>query len=307
MQFTLKNALCVAIFSCICLFSTAQEAYFEVKLWEQGLPNTNGSDFGGYGPDEVNYKPTMRVFLPQKPIANGKAIVCFPGGGYAQTNPERYGETWAPFYNKLGIAFIVLHYRMPKGKSAVTISDAIEAYKQTKLHAKEWGINPDKIGIQGVSAGGHLASTLATHYQEKLNFPFQILIYPVITLQDPYTHKGSRDNFIGKMPEPKLPSTKASRQAYLQAKEKYNRLKNYYSNELQVTARTPRAFIAASDDDRLAMNSILYYAALNKNKVPAVLHSYPSGGHGWHINTKDDKFAFAGLVEAELKAWLESF
>ena len=285
---------------CIWLFlamgSYAQQpAYFDVKLWEAGLPNSNGQDDGGYGLHDEHYKPVMRVFLPAKNKATGRAIVCFPGGGYAQTQPEHYGEDWAPFYQEQGIAFIALHYRVPHGQTEVPISDAIEAYQQTKRHAAEWGINPHDIGIQGVSAGGHLATTLTTHFQDSLQVAFQILIYPVITFEDPYVHSGSRDNLIGKQP------SLAEEQADYKAR------RAYYSNEKHVSRKTPRAFIAASDDDRLLMNSVLFYQALHEQNVPSVIHTYPSGGHGWHINLPNNPFKFSGQVEAELKAWLSSF
>ncbi len=284
-----------------------QEPFFDVKLWEQGLPNTNGTDTGGYDLGEKNYKPIMRVFLPPQEKATGRAIVCFPGGGYAQTSLDHYGEDWAPFYNNLGIALVVLHYRVPKGKPEVSISDAMEAYRQTKLHAKAWRINPTDIGIQGISAGGHLASTLTAHHQDSIGAAFQILIYPVISFKSPYAHSGSRDNFIGAPPLLKKDATVQESTDYERRKVTYEVLKNKYSNENHISAHTPRTFIASSDNDKLTMNSILYYTALHEKKIPAVLHTYPSGGHGWHINVKNNRFLFADLVERELMAWLQSF
>ena len=298
--------LCVSVVMTFTL-AKAQQAPFDVKLWENGLPNSNGHDGGSYAMDDKNYKPVIRVFLPEKEIATGRAIVCYPGGGYAQTSPERYSQTWAPFYNKLGIAFIALHYRVPHRQPEVTISDALEAFAQTRKHAKEWNINPEDIGIQGVSAGGHLASTVATHFQDSTKAAFQILIYPVISFEDAYVHQGSRSNFIGTKPILKEGVTAMEKQKYEKELAKYNELKELYSNEKQVSNKTPRAFIAASNDDKLAMNSILYYTALHNNQVPVVLHVHASGGHGWHINEAGGKFVYSKLVEDELTGWLNSF
>lgn len=310
MKITNLRTISLCVITALALLSAkAQQTPFDIKLWENGLPNSNGHDSGSYAMDDKNYKPAMRVFLPDKEKATGRAIVCYPGGGYSQTSPERYSQTWAPFFNELGIAFIALHYRVPHQKAEVTISDALEAFNQTRLHAKEWNINPDDIGLQGVSAGGHLASTIATHYQDSIRAAFQILIYPVITFSEGYVHEGSRNNFIGKEPILKEDASAAEKQEYEKNIAEYNRLKELYSNEKQVTSETPRAFIAASDDDKLVTNSVLYYSALNKNKVPAVLHIYASGGHGWHINDLNSgkKFAHSKQVEEELKDWLSGF
>jgi Esterase/lipase len=285
----------------------AQQPYFDIKLWEKGLPNSNGNDSGGYDLQDKSYKPIIRVFLPEKEKATGRAIVCYPGGGYAQTQPEHYANDWAPFYNEQGIALIVLHYRVPKGYAEVPISDALEAYNQTKVHAKEWHINPNDIGIQGLSAGGHLATTVTTHFQDHVQAAFQILIYPVITFDGPDTHTGSRSNLIGHAPVLKTNATTTEKAAFEKRNAIYNQLKDHYSNEKHVTSHTPRTFIAVSDDDRLAMNSVLYYTALHQNQVPAVLHTYPSGGHGWHVHVQNNRFLYSPLVEQELKAWLASF
>ena len=285
----------------------AQQSYFDVKLWENGLPNSNGNDSGEYVLQGKNYKPVMRVFLPNEEKATGRAIVCYPGGGYVQTQLDHYADDWAPFYTEMGIAFIVLHYRVPNFIPEVTISDALEAYNQTKLHAKKWNINPKDIGIQGLSAGGHLASTVTTHFQDSIQAAFQILIYPVITFEEPYAHEGSKSRFIGNEPLLKENATIAEKEKYEKHKAKYMQLKELYSNEKHVTENTPRAFIAVSDNDKLVMNSVLFYTALHKNKVPAVLHIYPSGGHGWHVNIKNNRFLFAEQVEEELKAWLSTF
>lgn len=145
---------------------------------------------------------------------------------------------------------------------------------------------PDDIGIMGFSAGGHLASTFATHYPAELRPAFQILVYPVISMDETITHSGSRENLIGKNP------SKA--------------LIDYYSNEKHVNAESPRAFIALSDDDRAVpcRNSLRYYKALHRYQIPVSLHIYPTGGHGWGYN---ESFRFKKAVHDELSDWLRSF
>lgn len=285
----------------------AQGQAFDVKLWLNGLPNSNGQDGGSYDISDPEYKPAMRVFLPAKDKSTGRAILCIPGGGYARTSYVNYTKTWIPFYLGHGIAVITLHYRIPKGKCEVTLSDAYEAMRMVKTYAKEWNIDPENIGIQGLSAGGHLASSLVTHAPENLRPAFQILIYPVISFDKQYDfiHQGSRDNFIGKDPVPAKKASKKEKNAYRKAQAHVDSLAVLYSNEKQVSKNDPRAFIAASDDDKLVMNSILYYSALHRKGVPAELHIYPSGGHGWHID--DGKFPYSDLVKDELLKWLSSF
>lgn len=234
---------------------------------------------------EIN-NPSMRVYLPDPSIATGRAVVACPGGGYTHLAKDHEGYDWAPFYNKQGIAYAVVCYRFPKGNPDLPVSDATNAVKIMRDSAAVWGINPHDIGIMGSSAGGHLASTVATHAEKSARPDFQILFYPVITMDKSYTHIGSHDNLIGK---------DASPAAEL-----------LYSNEKQVTDETPRAFIVFSDDDDVVppMNGINYYAALHNNGVPAVIHIYPSGGHGWGIR---EGFKYKAEMQADLKAWLESF
>ena len=147
------------------------------------------------------------------------------------------GRDWATFFNNMGIATVVLKYRMPHGVSTIPLEDAEEAMRLVRRNAKQWNINPEQVGIMGSSAGGHLASTLATHSKGDAAANFQILFYPVITMDPNYTHRGSHDNLLGK-----------------EAKKKTER---DYSNDLQVTRVTPRAFIALSDDDHAVLHVIL--------------------------------------------------
>lgn len=231
-------------------------------------------------------QPSMRVFLPSPELATGRAVVACPGGGYGFLAFGHEGCDWAPYFNKQGIALIVLKYRMPAGDRTLPISDAEAAMKTVRDSADVWNLNPNDIGIMGSSAGGHLASTIATHAKPELRPNFQILFYPVITMDKSYTHLGSHDNLLGK-----------DASAELEAE---------YSNEKQVTKDTPRAFIVYSDDDTTVppANGVNYYLALHKHKVPAVLHIYPSGGHGWGIG---EGFLYKNEMQQELTSWLRSF
>lgn len=231
-------------------------------------------------------QPSLRVFLPAPELATGRAVVACPGGGYSGLAVNHEGYDWAPYFNKQGIALIVLKYRMPKGDRTLPISDAEAAMKMVRDSADVWNLNPDDIGIMGSSAGGHLASTIATHAPEVLRPNFQILFYPVITMDKSFTHMGSHDNLLGK--------------------DASADLEKEFSNEKQVTKETPRAFIVYSDDDKVVppANGVNYYLALNKKGVPSVLHIYPTGGHGWGIR---EDFLYKSEMQNELTSWLRSF
>ena len=159
-----------------------------MKLW----PNTPAV----VSSDEKD-QAEITVYLPDAKKATGRAVVCCPGGGYSHLAMDHEGHQWAPFFNTQGIALIVLKYRMPHGNRMVPISDAEEAVKTVRRNAAEWHINPNDVGIMGFSAGGHLASTIATHATGDAAPNFQILFYPVITMDLGFTHKGSHDNFLG--------------------------------------------------------------------------------------------------------------
>ena len=231
-------------------------------------------------------QPSLRVFLPAPELATGRAVVACPGGGYSGLAGNHEGYDWAPYFNKQGIALIVLKYRMPKGDRTLPISDAEAAMKMVRDSADVWNLNPNDIGIMGSSAGGHLASTIATHAPEALRPNFQILFYPVITMDKSFTHMGSHDNLLGK--------------------DASADLEKEFSNEKQVTKETPRAFIVYSDDDKVVppANGVNYYLALNKKGVPSVLHIYPTGGHGWGIR---EDFLYKSEMQNELTSWLRSF
>lgn len=153
-----------------------------MDLWPKGAPNSNGDN---------KDKAELTVYLPDEKKATGRAVVCCPGGGYSHLAMDHEGHQWATFFNNQGIALIVLKYRMPHGNRLVPISDAEEAIKTVRRHAVEWHIDLNDIGIMGFSAGGHLASTIATHSKGEAAPNFQILFYPVITMDLGFTHKGS--------------------------------------------------------------------------------------------------------------------
>ena len=236
-------------------------------------------------PYDNGQKAELHIFLPDK-NSTGRAIVICPGGSYAALSKVNEGTNWAPFFNELGISLFILYYRLPKGDRRVPIYDAEEAIKLIRKNADKWKINPKDVGIMGFSAGGHLASTIATHSEDDAKPDFQILFYPVITMEDSYTHMGSRNNFLGEKPIQKLIDE--------------------FSNEKKVTKDTPRAFIILSDDDKAVppLNGVNYYLECNNNKVSATLHIFPTGGHGWGSK---ETFEYHELVLDELKAWLNSF
>ncbi len=277
--------LILSLLLMMCMLTARGQQQFDINLWPNGLPNSNGIDkTQPFDDSKQNFRPSIRVFLPAKDKANGMAVVCCPGGGYSHLATDHEGYDWAPFFNERGFAFVVLKYRMPHGVTEVPISDAREALRVVRENAEKWNINPAKVGIMGSSAGGHLASTIATH-SDSLTVPaFQILFYPVITFDYTYTHKGSRHGLIG---------TDASEEQV-----------KLYSNELQVTKTTPPAILLLSDDDRVvpSPNSVNYYLALKKNGIPATMHIYPSGGHGWGNRTS---FKYNREMLADLSAWLE--
>ena len=171
-----------------------------------------------------------------------------------------------------------------KGVHNIPLDDASQAMRIVRENAEKWQLDRDKVGIMGFSAGGHLASTLATHYDTQTRPSFQILVYPVITFNESFAHKGSRNNLIGA--------------------ESSQELIDLYSNELQVTTDTPPAFITLASDDRTVppSNSAEYYMALCRNKFPASLFSYPTGGHGYGF--RDGKYRSLWLME--LEAWLSN-
>lgn len=259
---------------------------FELPLWPAGAPNSNGltgteEDLEGGRVANV-IKPSITVYKADKP--NGMAIIMCPGGGYARLAMNHEGHDMAPWLNAQGITYIVLKYRMPNGHYEVPLSDAEQTIRLVRQHAKEWNIRPDRIGIMGASAGGHLAASLATLYSSNETRPdFQVLFYPVISMVPGVTHGGSRQNLLGNNPSQEL--------------------EDKYTLEKQVNAHTPQAFIMLSADDGAVppANGIHYFEALLQHQVPATLHVYPTGGHGWGFR---DAFTYKRQWTGELEKWL---
>ena len=256
---------------------------YTINLWENKIPGAvNGSAYWPKPAEEGRCleqisNPELAIFLPQKEMATGTAVLILPGGGYQKVCVFHEGYDLAKWFTQQGIAAMVLKYRLPsdeimKDKSIGPLQDAQEAMRVLRRNAAKWNIDSDKIGVLGFSAGGHLASTLSTRYMEKVYEPqgdfsarpdFSLLIYPVISFDAAITHAGSRNRLIGEAPD----------------KETINR----FSNELQVTAQTPPTFLVhAADDESVPVeNSIRYFEALKKHEVPAELHIYQGGGHGF--------------------------
>ena len=257
--------------------SASAQKVFDIDLWSNGPKEKS-----------VDREDTarVRVFLPAENKNTRRAVVICPGGGYSHLAIEHEGYDWATFFNQEGIAAIVLKYRMPHGKYEVPISDAEEAIKLVRERSAEWRINPDDVGIMGFSAGGHLASTIATHSVKDAKPNFQILFYPVISMNPEFTHRGSHDNLLGEKPRKKREIE--------------------FSNDMQVSRTTPRAWIALSFNDDVVMpiNGSNYYTELYKHDVPACIHVYPTGGHGWGFRSS---FDYHIEMLLELKAWLKSF
>ena len=225
------------------------------------------------------------VYLPENPT--GRAVVCCPGGGYAVLSNTHEGAAWHEYFNGKGIAFALVNYRIPHGDRTLPISDAEQAMRTMRDSAEVWHLNPRDIGIMGSSAGGHLASTIATHTPYETRPDFQILIYPVITM-GPGTHQGSLDGLLGE--EQNNPD-----------------LVRLYSNELQVKKHmTPPAIILLANDDALVPpvpNAIAYYTAMRELGNSCSLHIYPSGGHGFGYMPF---FAYREQMLSDLTAWLDN-
>ena len=239
-------------------------------LWPNGAPGAKGND--------ANDKPTMTIYLPAKEKATGSAVVIFPGGGYRMVAIDHEGHQVARWLNELGIAAFVVDYRH-RGRGyghPAPIQDAQRAIRTVRSRSAQFGIEPNKIGIIGFSAGGHLASTAGTHFNEKFYEPvdandgasarpdFMILIYPVISMGS-YSHSGSRSALLGGNTSKDLVDK--------------------FSNETQVNSNTPPTFLVHATDDKTvpAENSINFYLACRKARVPAEMHIWQKGEHGFGL------------------------
>ena len=272
------KALFLFVFIIQCFVSFGQK---EIPLYTSKIPNNTGIPNEKFNNDKSVYnlvtEPTLRIYLPAKDTVAKTAVIICPGGGYASLQIKREGYNIAEAFNKIGVAAFVLKYRLPDdktntNKTIAPLQDAQQAIKIVRDSAVKWNIDPNKIGIMGFSAGGHLASSLGVHYNDamidnvskaSLRPDFMLLVYPVISFGEAYGHVGSRDNLIGKKPSP-------------------NSIK-YFSNELYVNQNTPPTFLVHAGDDKVVAvaNSIKFYEALQKNGVNADLHIYSKGGHGF--------------------------
>lgn len=249
--------------------------------YDNGLPVDSEVEESAYWISNVT-KPELYVYPAANP--NGKAMLMCPGGGYVGVAISHEGKELAPLLNDEGITLAVLKYRVPNGNKNVPAEDVYEALRILNQRADQWGIDPGKIGIGGASAGGHLASTVATHLSTELPpLYFQVLFYPVITMEDGVTHAGSKNNLLGPNPSPD---------------DIY-----YYSNETQVSEATAPAFIMVSADDEVVPmeNSQRYFKALQEKNSRSELHVYPTGGHGWGTNSD---FTYASQWRRALRNWL---
>jgi acetyl esterase/lipase len=261
-----------------------------MPLYPAEIPNSTHApdqeEAGSVGPFATVRKvsrPALSIYLPAKVKAGGAAILIFPGGGYSEESYQFEGSSIAEAFRDHGMAAIVVKYRLPsdvwmKDKSIGPLQDAEEAILQVRQHAAEWQIDPGKVGIIGFSAGGHLASTLGTHFEKNylgdasVNFrpDFMILVYPVISMTDRLTHAGSREALLGKNP------------SEAQIRE--------FSNELHVTENTPPTLLLQASDDALVDvdNSVAFYEALHHHHVPAQMVLFRQGQHGLLLIPRDE-------------------
>lgn len=278
----MKKILTSLLLLFICNYNFGQES---ISLWKT-VPNQTKTD-----EQEIEkikrvksisnvQIPTITAYFAPKEINTQRAIIICPGGGYGNLSIDYEGTEFATWLNSKGINAFVLKYRLPKSNSIIIkhkapLQDAQRAVRIVRFFAEKWNIDTSKIGLLGFSAGGHLVSTVGTHFnslvykqQDSIDLVsarpnFMGLIYPVISMKDSVTHKGSRLNLLGKNPSEKL--------------------KNHFSNELQVRETTPPTFLVHATDDKAVSvkNSILFYEALTNKNIPVELHIYPFGGHGF--------------------------
>jgi len=301
-----KTARILTVLSLLALSVPSMAQTETIHLWPEGkVPNFKKSDVEEKSVTDAQgilrvsgvTVPTIAAYIAPKEKATGAAVMICPGGGYGILAASHEGSDFAKWFNERGISAFVLKYRLPNQKAMthqheVPLMDAMQGMKLIRQNAAKWGIDVNKIGVMGFSAGGHLAATISTHYNmgEKASADgkpnFSILIYPVISLTPALAHGGSRDNLLGP--------------------EKSDELIKYYSNELQVSDQTPPAFLVhAMDDTGVPVeNSIEYYLALKKKKIPAEMHLYPQGGHGYGMRT-EGKGSLANWPTA-MEGWLKA-
>jgi acetyl esterase/lipase len=269
-------------------FASGSGQDFEVTLWPDGVINSGDSDeqerreYSDIMLISNVQNPGIAVYLPAQRQATGQAVLICPGGGYNVLAYDWEGIDIARWFNSRGIAAIVLRYRLPVSRSLLVrheapLQDAQRALRLIRFNAEHWNIDKNRIGVIGFSAGGHLASTLGTRYDHTTIGPvdaidkvsarpdFMILVYPVVTFRENFAHNGSRDALLGE--------------------NRYEELIDFYSNELHVSPETPRTFLVHSGDDKVVPveNSLYFYQSLINHGVPAEMHIYPEGGHGYSL------------------------
>lgn len=265
----------------------------------------NGSGAISLISDEARFD----LYLPEKP--NGQMVIVCPGGGYAFVSSFNEGIYVADWMTRQGIAVAVVKYRLPNGHWTVPLTDVQNTFRYCRAHAQEWGV--DQIGVIGFSAGGHLAASATTLYTDRATRPdFSILIYPVISLDWKVSHGGTRTNLLG--PDEKWLGREGKTFEQWEAdKAMLESLVDKYSLQNNVSADTPPVFLAHSSDDTTVPveNSILFYRALRANKVPAEMHIFPKGGHGWGFSKVEyvggDNLGYArSEFETSLLRWMKS-
>lgn len=283
--------LAAALVTSLSYLAAAAEPKVEL-LWPDGAPGAKGNAEGD--------KPTLTIYLPPAEKATGAAVVICPGGGYGHLATDHEGLQIGQWLNSFGVAGFMVKYRHSNTGAGyghpAPLQDAQRAVRIVRSRGKEWGVDPNRIGILGFSAGGHLASTAITHFNESFceakdkidrvscRPDFAVLVYPVISLTESFTHVGSRRNLLGASPEPALVEK--------------------MSSEKQVTPQTPPTFLIATWEDTgvPAENSIAFYLALRKAKVPAEMHIFLKGPHGFGLGQKiEGTSAWPGLCEK----WME--
>lgn len=259
-----------------------------IKLWDGVAPEYEGKVSGEEYMEENGHlwnvsEPTLTVYPAKADVNTGLSIIICPGGGYALNSFLKEGVRFAEWLSENGVTAGVLKYRMPAGVSQVPAEDAARAFVVLRSKSAEYGANPDKIGIMGFSAGGHLAATMTVHGEGECRPAFSVLMYPVITMDKALTHQGSRNNLLGENP----------------AEDKVE----YYSTEKCVKTDTPPTLLMASYDDNVVdvKNSMLMFDTLKDNGVEASMYIFPSGGHGWGFNKN---FRYHEVMKSLLLDWL---
>lgn len=233
--------------------------------------------------DASEVAPEIYVYLPQKQSTPTKAVVICGGGGYNQVNIEHEGRQFAQWLNSINVAGIVLNYRLPQGDRTKPEADLRQAVKIVRSHASQWNIDQQQIGAAGFSIGGHAVSLLAVKEEAESKLNFTMLFYGVVSMTDQLTHKPSRERLLGVSPTLDV--------------------LNCYSSENSISASTPPCLFMASDDDQVVspLNGVIYYEKLKAHHVPASLHVFPCGGHGWGM--KED-FLYHQEMLTIIDKWL---